>query len=100
MLVYHPINEKNRKLRDAYEEFTRIEGAKDESLIIARMNGLNESEYFKGPEKLPAVLYFKSRGDGLGKEIVPLENINQLLVKSASEDKVHERLREFIHACR
>lgn len=61
LLITHPSKEKNRNLLAAYEELTRVEKFKKENsdILFARYMGVNESQSFKAPAKLPALLYFK-----------------------------------------
>ena len=57
MLIYHPLSHKNRGLK---EKFDFLADAKtDLDVQFFRYNGLNESDVFKTPEKLPAILYFR-----------------------------------------
>jgi hypothetical protein len=37
----------------------------EKDLFVARYNGVNESEVFKNPDKLPALVLFKSPRDKL-----------------------------------
>ena len=66
LLVHHPIKEKNRKMLDFYEEFSRTEKSKNKEVLYARVKGVNESSTFKFPEKLPALIYFKRPLDSNG----------------------------------
>jgi hypothetical protein len=61
LFVYHPLKEKNLGLEEKFEEFAKSEGRKNENLLIARYNGINESMTFKSPQKLPAILLFKKK---------------------------------------
>jgi len=84
LLVTHPTKDKNRKILAAYEELSRVEQFKEENkdILFARYMGVNESQSFKAPAKLPALLYFKRQlspsGEVTGeeKEIITYENIN------------------------
>ena len=62
MLIYHPQSDKNRGLKQKFEHFAEateagLTGLND--LQFFRYNGINESEVFKTPSKLPALVYFK-----------------------------------------
>lgn len=100
ILIQHPLKENNRKLSEMFEEYTRMESGKSENknILFARYNGVNESQSFKNPGKLPALIYFRnpknSEGQPTGeeKEIIKFEGINELLLKSTTEPDVHKRL--------
>jgi hypothetical protein len=63
---------------------------------------VNESQSFKSPEKLPAILYFKRQLDNKGtptgeeKEVIAFEGVNDLLLKGVTDADVQEVLREFV----
>ena len=102
VLVYHPLKEKNRQLQDSFEEFTRI--AKSDSISFARLNGINESQTFKSPNKLPALVYFKhvqsaTGGAGHKQMMITFDGMNELLLKNGKEHEVHDQIRQFIHKC-
>ena len=75
VLVYHPIKEKNRNLKDKFEAFAEslnVEGV--ENLLVGRYNGINESAVFKNPKKLPALIYFgSSEKDKEDKKVPPIK---------------------------
>ena len=62
--------------------------------MFGRYNGVNESQGFKSPEKLPTILYFKTQLDSNGeptgepKEVTVYEGINELLLKGSSDSDV------------
>ena len=58
VLIYHPIAHKNRGLKDKFESFASA--VDSEKLLVARVNGINESSVFKNPGKLPAIVHFSS----------------------------------------
>ena len=101
LLVTHPIKDKNRDLLERYEELARDE-ISNSGILLAKYNGVNESQQFRSPQKLPALLYFRrpldSQGQPTGeeKEVIAFENINELLVKSIKESEVQDRIRQFI----
>jgi hypothetical protein len=67
VLISHPLKEKNRGLQEKFEHFAKISKAEgmDKQLFVARYNGVNESEVFKNPAKLPALVLFKTPRDRL-----------------------------------
>ena len=69
VLVYHPIAEKNRKLKEKFDAFAKsLDKEEKEKLLVGRYNGINESPVFKNPKKLPALVYFsalKQEGEGV-----------------------------------
>lgn len=91
VLIEHPVKAKNGKILQQFEEIARVEKVKEanKNVLFARYNGLNESQRYKNPEKLPALIYVKAGG----KEIVTFEGINDLLAKGVKEADVHERVR-------
>ena len=38
--------------------------------MYGRCNGVNESEVYRAPKKLPCLVYFKAQPDGSFKEII------------------------------
>ena len=70
VLVYHPIAHKNRGLKDKFEAFAK--SVDSENLLVARLNGVNESAVFKCPAKLPAIVHF-TRAEIEGEEASPTE---------------------------
>ena len=61
MLIYHPIAEKNRKLKEKFDAFAKnLDKDEREKLLVGRYNGINESPVFKNPRKLPALVYFSA----------------------------------------
>ena len=105
LLINHPVKGKNSKLQDQFEEFSRIEKSKNHQILFGRYNGVNESQGFKSPEKLPTILYFKTQLDSNGeptgepKEVTVYEGINELLLKGSSDSDVQDALREFLQKC-
>ena len=74
-----------------YEEFARQHPS--EEVQYARYKGaVNESAGFNTPEKLPAILLFRKK-DGT---VERMEDIEELLVKTAKEEDVHRRIEEFV----
>lgn len=60
LLVYHPLSQKNRGLKQKLEEFAKVR----HPFVVGRYNGVNESPVYKVPPKLPAIVYFKTMPDG------------------------------------
>ncbi len=79
---------------------------KASDLLIGRYNGVNESQSFKSPERLPAVLCFRRRLDEKGqptgepKEVETLQDVNDLLLKGTTDEDVQVALLEFLKTCR
>ena len=96
LLVSHPVKAKNGKLAERFEEFARRE--KREDLLVGRYKGVNESASFKSPEKLPAVLYFRRQG-AEPKEVIKMEDVEDLLIKGNSDEDVNEALLQFLRTC-
>lgn len=65
VLIYHPLEEKNRGLKDKFEKLAEVLEGTD--FTIARYSGVNESSVYKNPSKLPAIVLFK-KSDGKFKE--------------------------------
>jgi hypothetical protein len=82
VLVYHPVAEKNRGLKQRFERYASRAGAHD--VKMARMNGVNESPVFKVPSKLPALVLFRSKLDG-SKEVVEYHDTRRFMLKSSSD---------------
>ena len=59
VLIYHPVNEKNRGLKQKFENFAKTYRSSDKNLLIARYNGVNESAVYQVPRKLPAIVLFR-----------------------------------------
>lgn len=74
-------------MNELYEEFAKHEGRKHKDLIVARYNGVNESEVFKTPEKLPAILLFKNNGDGV-REVVDYKHTYDAMVKGKDSEEL------------
>ena len=55
-MIYHPIEEKNRGLKQKFEAFAELVDKKE--LLVGMYNGVNESDTFVHDLKLPAILYF------------------------------------------
>jgi len=82
-------------LKQKYEHFCKEAKAEGVDLFTARYNGVNESEVFKNPSKLPALLLFKSPSDklqgddGTMKEQISFSQTrNHMLKTSTKEDFV------------
>jgi len=61
MLIYHPVSDKNRKLKEKFDAFSKtLDKEEKEKLLVGRYNGINESPVFKSPRKLPALVYFSA----------------------------------------
>ena len=88
VLFYHPLTQKNRGLKERYEHFVKFSksGDTESNLVFCRFNGVNESEVYRPPSKLPALVYFKSQPDGSFKEIIEYpETRNHMLKTSTNE---------------
>ena len=73
MLIYHPIAEKNRKLKEKFDAFAKnLDKDEREKLLVGRYNGINESPVFKNPRKLPALVYFSAQQSG-DKNVPPIK---------------------------
>ena len=67
VLVHHPISHKNRGLKDKWEKFAEVN--ENKNILIGRYSGINESDVFKTPKKLPAIVYFKTVKDENGQMV-------------------------------
>jgi len=81
MLVYHPITDKNRGLKDKFDQFAYRHS--NAGISYFRYNGINESEVFKTPGKLPAILYFKSNGEV--KECVEFDDVRSHMLLDSTQ---------------
>lgn len=67
VMVYHPVAEKNRKLKEKFDAFAKTLSTEDKKkLLVGRYNGINESPVFRNPRKLPALVYFNSQPSDVG----------------------------------
>ena len=57
LLVTHPNEKKNLGIEEEFDKFAK--NTKIKNLQMLHYNGINESEGFKAPTKLPAILYFR-----------------------------------------
>ena len=96
LLVSHPVKAKNGRLAERFEEFARREKRPD--LLVGRYKGVNESASFKSPERLPAVLYFRRQG-AEPKEVIKMEDVEDLLIKGTTDEDVNEALLLFLRSC-
>lgn len=62
ILIYHPLAEKNRGLKEKFEMLAQNLGGSNDKLLIGRCNGLNESSAYLKPQKLPAIIYVQQNG--------------------------------------
>jgi hypothetical protein len=91
MFIRHPDHSKNRHLDEQFEELARQEIGNHGNLQFARYNGVNESQGYKSPRKLPAIVYFKAHRDVSGevtgdeKEVLLYEGVNELLLKGVKD---------------
>ena len=94
VLIYHPITEKNRGLKQKFEQFAK-QKLKD-SVLIARYNGVNESQVYKNPQKLPAIVLFKRQADGSFKQQVEYSNTREHMLKTSTEKDFNKAMEEFL----
>ena len=61
VLISHPTGEKNRNMKQMYEQFCKKSEAEqlNKDLVMARYKGVNESAQYWVPESLPALVLFK-----------------------------------------
>ena len=101
MLIYHPLSQKNRGLKQKFDRFAERQVSNgNTALQFFRYNGLNESETFKTPSKLPAIIYFR-KVDKEGevefvKERVQFENIREHMLLDSTNEKFAAAMDEFI----
>lgn len=95
VLVYHPLSEKNRGLKQKFEQFAKANTS--DKLLVARMNGgCNESAVYKVPKKLPALVYFKRQEDGSFKQITEYDRTREHMLRTSTNEKFSEAMKEFI----
>ena len=63
VLIYHPLSEKNRGLKEKFEKFAE-KNTENKNVSLLRYNGVNESSVFRNPSKLPVIKLFKRQEDG------------------------------------
>jgi hypothetical protein len=106
VFIYHPLKEKNRGLKEKFEQFceeAKLEGA-DQKILLARYNGMNESEVFKNPSKLPALVLFRANKDKLQgddsvmKEHIAFENTRSHMLKTSNKEDFIKEVRDFLHS--
>ena len=101
MLIYHPLFEKNRGLKKRFDRYAELQASNGgTSLQFFRYNGLNESEVFKTPSKLPAIILFrKVEKEGeieFVKERVQFDNIHDHMLLDSTNEKFAKAMDEFI----
>lgn len=80
-MITNPRDEKNMGLTKEFEKFAKLIKKEGQEVKPFLYSGINESEYFKVPHKLPTVMLFKC--DDKGSPITVELNRNELL-KSVS----------------
>ena len=99
MLIYHPLSQKNRGLKQRFDRFADLEQTNGNSALqFFRYNGLNESEVFKTPSKLPAIIYFRrTEKDGeFVKESVVFENVREHMLLDSTDERFAAAMADFI----
>ena len=110
MLVYHPLDHKNRGLKQKFEAFAK--NVDQSKLLVARYNGVNESAVFKNPVKLPAIVHFTRSTEDVGedagadapfgkttsliKEATEYQFTRNHMLKSSTDDEFKKAMRDFI----
>ena len=90
VLVYHPDPAKNHALRSRFEQYHGKPG-----LQTFRYNGgKNQSEFYKVPDKLPALVLFR-RVDGL-KAVIEFQLVQELMVDGLSQADFNRHVDDFI----
>ena len=92
VLITHPNDKKNMGISDEFDKFAKLNQLDD--VIPILYPGINESEVFKVPQKLPSILYFKQDG-------TPVELDRFKLMNLASDSKIDKKqfentLKEFL----
>jgi len=64
---------------------------------VARMNGVNESDSFKAPCKLPALVLFKNDPETNEKQVIICESTREQMLKSATDDSFAAAMTSFIN---
>ena len=94
VLVYHPLKEKNRGLKEKFDHYCRNYDR------CFRYNGLNESPIFNTPAKLPAIIFFKSLNEGQYqdgvKEFKEFKEIREHMVVGTSQEAFDQAIDKFI----
>ena len=57
-----------------------------DKLLIGRYCGVNESAVYKNPSKLPAIVYFSSKGSQKVKEYVEFGFTRNLMVENCTDE--------------
>ena len=103
VLIFHPLAEKNRGLKAKFEHFCEVAKAEGCDLFLARYNGVNESEVFKNPKKLPALVLFKQSAETLEgddstmKEQIHFDRTRHHMTKVSSKEDFVKEMRDFLH---
>jgi hypothetical protein len=92
VLITHPNDKKNMGISDEFDKFAKLNQLDD--VIPILYPGINESEVFKTPKKLPSIIYFKNDG-------TPVELDRFKLMNLASDSKIDKKqfentLKEFL----
>lgn len=105
MLIYHPLSQKNRGLKEKFEHLAETSIANGKSEVqFFRYNGLNESEVFKTPSKLPALLFCKRIDKEVNEEGQPdfikecfnYENIRNHMLRDSTKVEFVNELNAFM----
>ena len=89
MLITHPDAAKNRDLQSEFDKFADLY-LEDKNIVPILYNGINESEMFKVPKKLPTFLYFKDQN-------APIE-IDRFSLMDKNK-KFKDVMQEFVTKC-
>jgi len=91
LLVTHGNEAKNFGVEAEFDSFAKSNKLKN--LQVLHYNGVNESEAFKAPKKLPAIMYFR-QGLPLDEEPAILDR-NQML-QSLQDKRLRSTLKDFV----
>ena len=103
VLVYHPVKEKNRKLKEKFDAFAKtLDKEEQQKLLVGRYNGVNESPVFKNPKKLPALVYFsalKQEEEGVPpiKEQIEYQFTREHMLRSSTNEDFAKAMKQFIN---
>lgn len=90
LLVYHPDKAKNRGLKQKFDQFAETPRA---GVQLCRMNGVNESSFFKPPQKLPALVLMKKDGS-----VVEYPATRELMLKATTQADFDAAMSSFVRA--
>ena len=95
VLITHVKEDKNCGIEQQYDNFAKFN--KNKNLQISHLHGINESEAFKVPRKLPTVLLFR-QGLSINEGPVELDRFKLMTAMDASDQKaaLTKTLKDFI----